>query len=559
MRVDAYWCMSNQTGFPALRRSLLAAATGLLLAAGAASAQPPLVGLSEVRAQRFDNEDLFFFVPDVGDHFGWALAAGDFDGDGAQDLATGVPYDEGLLGAACDDCGIVVVRYGVLREGLAGGLADTVLYQGLAGSPSAPEPDEHFGAALAAGDFNGDGFDDLAVGVPRDVVRLPPTASGPVGAVQVHYGTASGLQLGNPEYLHEVLDWSEVDPCVSVGDEFGASLAAGNFDGDAFDDLAIGAPSGCIANPFVSDAGEVFVAHGSAAGLLELAGYGISENSAGIFGDAADGERFGGAVSAGDFDADGHDDLAIGVPNEGDNGALYVVMGSPFGLIFVNSVFWAPGALGLEPEAGDRLASALAAADFDGDGHDDLAIGDPGEDLGAANELVDAGSISVAFGSPAWFDLSRTDSFTQGRVYADAAADEPGDRFGWALAAGDFDGDGRADLAVGHPGEDLPGGVDSGAAVILMGSLDSGLGTRVGSLAAGRGGVPGSNQASQDFAAALTAGDFDGNGYADLAVGAPWYDSATHNDVGYEIVLYGSLFSDGFEIGSTQRWSSAVP
>ncbi|KAB2966116.1 MAG: hypothetical protein F9K18_06040 [Thermoanaerobaculia bacterium] len=549
--------MSYPIGLSTLLRPLLAAAASLLLAAGAAPAQLPLVGLSAVRGQAFDNEDLFFFVPEVGDHFGWALAAGDFNGDGAEDLATGIPFDEGLVGSACGNCGIVVVRYGAPGSGLLGGLADTVLYQGLAGSPDPPEASDRFGAALAAGDFNGDGFDDLAVGVPGDHAFSNGIA---VGAVQVHYGTAGGLELGNPEYLDEGLAWTEVEPFICIGDEFGAALAVGNFDGDAFDDLAIGAPMACIgSNPFVDDAGEVFVAHGSSAGLLPLAGYGISENSAGIFGDAANGERFGGALAAGDFDADGHDDLAIGVPHEGDNGSLYVIMGSPFGLIYVNSVFWAPGALGLEPEEGDRLGFALAAADFDGDGHDDLAIGDPNEDLGAANEIADAGSISIAYGSPAWFDLSRTDNFTQEILYSDPLANQSGDQFGWALAAGDFDGDGRADLVAGHPGEEVEGLVNAGATTILMGAPDAGLGARVGSLAAGVDGAPGSGQAHADFGRALASGDFDGNGFADLAVGAPYLNAGGIEDTGGETVLYGSLFADGFEVGSPLRWSSAVP
>jgi len=159
-----------------------------------------------VRAQRFDNEDLFFFVPDVGDHFGWALAAGDFDGDGAQDLATGVPYDEGLLGAACDDCGIVVVRYGRAARRACGGLADTVLYQGSRRQPQRARAGRALRRGARAATSTGDGFDDLAVGVPRDVVRLPRPPAGRSAPSRCTTGPASGLQIGNPEYLHEVLD-----------------------------------------------------------------------------------------------------------------------------------------------------------------------------------------------------------------------------------------------------------------------------------------------------------------------------------------------------------------
>ncbi|KAB2966115.1 MAG: VCBS repeat-containing protein, partial [Thermoanaerobaculia bacterium] len=448
--------------------SLLAALAILLLPAAPASAQSVMVGVSDVGAQRFDNDELPDFVPEVGDSFAWALAAGDFDGDGAGDLATGIAYDDGLQGSPCPDCGLVVVRYGAPGGGLTGGEVGTVLYQGLSGSPDPPEAGDLFGWSLAAGDFDGDGFDDLAVGIPGD----RGVGGVAYGAVQVYYGSAGGLQDTETEFLDELLPWTEVPLPFRLGDdEFGAALDAGDFDGDGFDDLAIGAPRAGIlvdANTPVRG-GEVFVAHGSGEGLLPLLGYGISQHSPGLFGDPLNEERFGRAVAAGDFDADGDDDLAIGVPNEGDNGSLHVILGSPFGLIFADSVFWAPGALGQVPEAGDRLGYALVAADFDGDGHDDLAIGDPSEDLGAANEIADAGSVSVAYGAPGGFDLSRAVSFTQGQVYGDPGADQSGDQFGWALAAGDFDGDGRADLAVGHPGEDPMGIINAGAAALLLG------------------------------------------------------------------------------------------
>jgi len=554
--------MRNPTDSLLSRLAILSLAIGSLLLSATAGAGLAPVGISVARAQVFDNEDLLFFIPDANDHFGWAVAAGDFNGDGADDLATGIPDDDGLAGSGCDDCGLVVVRYGVPGVGLAEGLATTVLYQGLSGSPSPPDPGDHFGKALAAGDFNGDGFDDLAVGIPGDHFHLGTVRR--LGAVQVFYGSAAGLETGASEYLTRGAGWTEVVPLLCIDEEFGAALAVGDFDGDSFDDLAIGAPRGCIVywvhpdESYSVRGGEVFVAHGSAAGLLPLAGYGISEDSAGIYGDAADNERFGRALAAGDFDDDGHDDLAIGVPNEANNGALYVIMGSQFGLIYANSVFWWPGALGLEPEDGDRFGFALASADFDGDGHDDLAIGDPSEDLGIGNTNPDVGSISVAYGSLGWFDLSRTLNFTQGLLYADAFADEGEDQFGWALAAGDFDDDGYADLAVGGPGEDQR----AGAVVILKGAPDDGLGATIGTFQAGLDFLPGELQSYEDFGSALAVGDFDGDGASDLAVGAPQYNSSSHADVGYEIVLYGfdpSLFRDGFESGSLERWSSASP
>ncbi len=549
--------MSSPTCTSALFRRIVPAAFAILagitsISAGFAQFSP--VGLSAVRGQRFDNEDLLFFEPETGDRFAWAVAAGDFNGDGADDLASGIPFDEGIAGSGCTDCGIVVVRYGVPGRGLAGSAASTVLFQGFVGSPTPAMASEKFGHALASGDFNGDGFDDLAVGIPAE--RHPDFGNAPIGAVEVHYGTADGLLVQNADWVHRYSAGWEFPPtsCPAAPDEFGYALAAGNFDGDAFDDLAIGAPRGCSGTvQGAADGGAVFVAHGGSGGLVPLEGYLISEDSVGIFGDAANGERFGDAVAAGDFDANGYDDLGIGVSREGDNGSVYVILGSEFGLIFVNSVFWAPGALGIAPEAGARLGTSLAAGDFDGDGHDDLVIGDPEQDVGAANEIPDAGLVVFAFGAPSGFDLSRS------LISSDPEGSDAGDKYGWALAVGDFDHDGRDDVAVGTPLEDTDG-TNIGSVSILMGQAGQGVGTRQRTFLPGREGILGGEQSHQDFGRAVAAGDFDGDSHADLVIGAPYFDIAgIGSDLGLEIVLHGSLFADGFESAWIQNWSGSAP
>ena len=532
---------------------LLAGVLPGVLPIDALFAQYSPVGLSAVRGQRFDNEDLLFFEPEQGDHFAWAVAAGDFNGDGADDLATGIPFDDGFAGSGCNDCGIVVVRYGIPGKGLETSATSTVLFQGFVGSPTAPEPAEKFGYALAAGDFNGDFFDDLAVGIPAE--RHPDFGNVAIGAVEVHYGTADGLYVQHADWVHRYTAGWEIPPtsCPAAPDEFGAALAVGNFDGDAYDDLAIGAPRGCSGTvQGAADGGAVYVAHGGSGGLVPLLGYLISEDSAGIFGDAANGERFGDAVAAGDFDGDGFGDLAIGVPREGDNGSVYVVLGSEFGLIFANSVFWAPGALGIAPEAGARLGASLVAGDFDGDGHDDLVIGDPEQDVGLSGEIPDAGLIVFAFGAPAGFDLSRS------VISSDPEGSEVGDQYGWAFAVGDFDRDGRDDVAVGTPLEDGHA-TNVGSVSILMGQGGQGVGTRERTFFAARQGIPGGAQSHQDFGRALAAGDFDGDSHSDLVIGAPYYDIASLANVGMEVVLYGALFADGFEDEWIQNWSGSTP
>jgi hypothetical protein len=272
-----------------------------------------------------------------------------------------------------------------------------------------------------------------------------------------------------------------------------------------------------------------------------------------------EGDQFGRAVASGDFGSDSYDDLAIGVAGENDSGMIQILFGSQWGLLFATNVIWLPGAVAELPEPGDRFGFALAAGDFDGDFYDDLAIGDPFEDYPEdTNEIVDVGQIIITFGSSTGFDLSRTIGFTQSFLWGLPDEDTSGDLFGRSMAAGDFDFDGFDDLAVGHPGEDATG-INSGAVTILMGAFGEQLGTRHRQIAAGSVGMPGDAQGHQDFGYSLAVGDFDATGPADLAMGAPYYNQPGLPATGGAAVLYGALFADGFEIGSTGRWPSVAP
>src|SRR4029453_5665200 len=163
---------------------------------------------------------------------------------------------------------------------------------------------------------------------------------------------------------------------------------------------------------------------------------------------------------AADFDNDGFADLAVGVPGENDfAGAVNVLYGTGGGLSGTGGQLFPQG--GGTAEAFDSFGSSLAAGDFNNDGFADLAAGAPFEAVGS----VQAGAVSVWYGSRGGLTA------TGGRLFTQVGgAVESGDQFGSALAAGDFNNDGFADLAVGAPGEGVGGAGQAGAVSVLPGS-----------------------------------------------------------------------------------------
>src|SRR5262245_55368384 len=148
-------------------------------------------------------------------------------------------------------------------------------------------------------------------------------------------------------------------------------------------------------------------------------------------------------------------------------------IGSPTGLTAAGSVELVGGA------TGDRFGFALAAGDFNGDGQADLTIGIPSQDSAT---ITDVGAVQVLYGSASGLATAGAQLWTQDGFAGQDIADHPeaGDGFGSALAWGDFNGDGQADLAIGVRGEDLdnphlPTVHDAGAVNVLYGAASVGL------------------------------------------------------------------------------------
>ena len=398
-----------------------------------------------------------------GDQFGKALAWGDFDADGFDDLAIGVPMETVTTGTGLiNDAGAVNILYGS-DTGLTG-VENQLWHQNHPDLDDGAESSDQFGSTLAVGDFNGDGFDDLAIGVPLEDVGDETEA----GAVHLLYGFLTGLDPRNNELWHQAK--LPVSDGAEPFDRFGSSLAAGNFDGDAFADLAVGVPFESAAGR--TRIGAVNVLYGFVTGVTSTNAQVWHQESPGILDQGEASDLLGWSVAAGDFDGDGFDDLAAGVPFEDvgqkDAGAFNVLYGSAGRLAAARNQFWHQESAGIRDvaEAGDRFAWVVTAGDFDGDGRADLAAGVPFEDVGATSQ---AGSVAVLYGTAGGLASAQNQLLNQDTFRVKGVA-EPLDRFGFALFSGNFDGGAFADLAVGVPLEDIKGEGAGGAVNVLYGS-----------------------------------------------------------------------------------------
>ena len=423
-------------------------------------------GLTAVNDQLWQQDSLDISgESSVGDRFGAALAVGDFNGDGFDDLAIGIPGDE-VNGNV--DAGSITILVGSASGLISGGnqqlnLSYEEMPFELAGN--------QFGTALASGDFDNDGFDDLAIGAPGH----GDDPNFEAGGVVVMFGTADGLDSFSSVGITQ--DTPGIPGVAEPGDHFGAALASGNFNGDDFDDLAIGVPGEGVVG--VEDAGGVHVLYGGFIGADPNASQLWSQDSNNIAETSESGDHFGATLAAGDFDADTFDDLAIGVPGEDlgsvqqikDAGAVHLLFGRDIGLRPAgNRLITQTAGSGSSSESNDRFGSAMAFGDFNGDGADDLLIGAPGEslqDLGDGQDVARGGAAYILRGNAVRL-LTFADTPLHQQGLSGLNRPRQNDRFGSALAVGDFNGDGRDDAAVSIPLKNVAE-PDSGAVAVFHG------------------------------------------------------------------------------------------
>jgi len=256
-------------------RNVIAAAllSNLLLCFGVQGQLKPETSLAFSQSSDSPRTDLANSA-ESDDRVGWALAAGDFDGDGHLDLVIGVPFEDR---DSSTDSGWVHVVYGT-----GGGLSahddqtwdQSGTIEGLIGAG------DQSGYSVTTADFNDDGYDDIAFGSPGEDIGSILSA----GAINVIYGSPSGLVTAGNRQFHQdtpgIIGGSEPD------DQFGSSLAAGDFNDDGFDEIVIGVPREDIGS--VSNAGAIQILLGTADGVAEAGNVFLDRNASGMGGVAED-------------------------------------------------------------------------------------------------------------------------------------------------------------------------------------------------------------------------------------------------------------------------------
>jgi FG-GAP repeat protein/VCBS repeat protein len=431
-------------------------------------------------------------------------SAGDVNGDEYDDVIVGAPYFD--AGQTNEGAAFVFM-------GSASAIPD--------GSPATAatqiESDLAFanlGESVAgAGDVNGDGYDDVVVGDPNYGS----------GAAFVFLGSATGLADGNPATAAARLTAVPSEVCpdpASTG--FGISVAgAGDVNDDGFGDLIVGAPWYLQASPCAPvsgppQPGAAFVFLGSAAGIADATPATAATRLLGAtpawLGDSVSG--------AGDVNGDGFDDVIVGAPyysaTETDEGAAFVFLGSANGVLDGG-----PATAAAQLESNQPLAhmgsSVAGAGDVNGDSYADVIVGAPfydrvtGIDSSDGAAFVFLGSASgIAAGSP----LTAATKLVSNQAHSALGVSVTG--------AGDVDRDGYDDVVVGASQYEVDQ-VASGAAFLFLGSA-------TGTSRHARASMEGSQNEERFGASVAGAGDVDGDGYADVIVGASGHDDGQSDE-----------------------------
>lgn len=393
----------------------------------------------------------------TGREFGVSIASGDVNGDGCDDLLVGDPT------GGSPSAGAVWLFHGG-TEGLLqpNGIpvSLTRVHQGMGDVPGTNVAGDSFGAWVAVGDVNADGFDDIAVSAPGKSVGRARAA----GTVTVVPGGRSGLRTRHSRV------YSQNTPGVAggaeTGDYFGAGLALGDVTGDRRADLVVGVFGEN------DQSGGVHVLPGTRGLPTGLGSTAVVPQSLRI----GSGGAFGWSLAVADVDGDGRGEVIVGAPAARvrgvDCGAVAILRGTPRGITRLRVQVASQSSRNVVGvcRAGDAWGHAVAAGDITGDGRAEVLVGAPGERTGGRSE---SGAYTVLRGTARGLVGRGSVAVFQGARNVPGVP-EDSDRFGASLSLSDLNGDGLRDVVVGAPGQRLGEGTEPRGWVGLL------LSTRAG-------------------------------------------------------------------------------
>lgn len=482
----------------------------------------------------------------------------DFNGDGFEDMAVGMPYEDinGVLNA-----GAVKVVYGRASGTMSPSSRTAYLHQyspGIGGITlvGSAQPVELFGDEIAVGDFNDDGFDDIAIGVKYQ--HLGSTRFS--GLVNIAYGSEDGLTNANNHYLD--LRRVRGGQYTHEGTYFGQSMAVGDYNGDGIEDLAVGFSATRKKDTYGENlhGGGAVTFYGKISNGLKNAEYSDDTRVyARYWTPTMQYNAFGGNLASGDFNGDSYDDLAISAILDDLKVGDITIENAGSVTVQYGSVDWqtnfsiSPKIIPAHKAVHGNFGYAMDSADLNHDGREELLIGAPGAAIGGASE---SGAMVVA-------KFHKNGTISQS-WYHQSLSLIPGtsktkDEFGYAVKVGDFNYDGHKDVAIGIPFKDKTSWwstsrIDNHGEVAVMYGNGWGGFYKADVWHQDVAGVAGVREENDRFGASLSTGDFNNDRVEDLMVGVPYEDIGTIQDVGVIQMIWGDHAGLTTSISGTQMF-----
>jgi len=514
-----------------------AAGLAQLIVASAITTNPTLAQRIDLSAIAAGSGGFVINGQCAGDSSGTSVAnAGDVNGDGFADLIVGAFLGDPAAGTSAGRSYVVfgkantsAINLSAIDAGTGGFVINGQCSYDLSGI-----------SVASAGDVNGDGLADLIVGADS----ADPAAGSYAGRSYVVFGKATTTAINLSAIAAGSGGFVINGQCGS--DQSGYSVAsAGDVNGDGLADLIVGADSSDPTSG--SSAGRSYVVFGKAnTTAINLSAIAAGTGGFVINGQCSDDYSGISVASAGDVNGDGLADLIVGAllgdPAAGTSaGRSYVVFGKATATaINLSAIDAGSGGFVINGQsAGDYSGGSVASAgDVNGDGLADLIVGADSSNPAAGSN---AGRSYVVFGkaNTSAINLSAIAAGTGGFVINGQCASDFSGRS--VASAGDMNGDGLADLIVGAVASDTAAGTSAGRSYVVFGKATT-TAINLSAIAAGIGGFVINGQCAGDYSGSsvASAGDVNGDGLADLIVGAANADPAAGGNAGRSYVIFGS-------------------